>query len=731
MKQKLILVSNRLPITIEKENNNFNFTPSVGGLATGLSSFSKTHESLWFGFPGINAENLTTDDKKIIKDRLINDFKSYPVFLTNNEVKMYYNGFSNKTIWPLFHYFQVYTDYDSETWKYYKLVNEKFFDELIRVVNNGDIIWIHDYQLMLLPKLIKDKFPEARIGFFLHIPFPSYEIFRLLPWRKEILEGILGSDLVGFHTFSYARHFLSSVQRVLGYEHIFNQINTSERSIKVDIFPMGIDYDKFANAPKDSKVKREISIIQRDLKKQKIILSIDRLDYTKGIIQRLESFDLFLTKYPEYIGKVTLIMVAVPSRTKVDRYSNLKNIVDETVGRINGKYSQIGWTPVWYLYRSLPFYNLSALYSMSDVALVTPLRDGMNLVAKEYIASRLNKKGVLIVSEMAGVAEELGEAMSVNPNDKEGIAEAIYTALNMSIEEQQHRIKLMQERLKRNDVFKWASQFIERLQNTKNIQEKLMVRILINEMKDLFLSNYKKSQKRLILLDYDGTLVSFKQKPEDAKPDKDLYKILEDLVSDQNNKVVIISGRDRDTLTHWLSKLNLTLVAEHGAWINRDGKKWEALTDLTTNWKDEIRPLLETYVDRTPRTFIEEKEFSLVWHYRNADIDFASIRQKELKSHLLNIVANLNLGIMEGNKVIEIKSLDINKGKISQKLVGEDNYDFIMAIGDDWTDEDMFATLPEEAYSIKVGLVNSKAKYNLYSNKEVRELLKELTSANK
>ncbi len=725
--KRIILVSNRLPVTIEKEGNSFKITPSSGGLATGLSSVSKNYQCLWLGFPGIVSGDMTDQEKKEIEQSLLEKHNCYPVHLDYQEIKNYYNGFSNKTIWPLFHYFQYYTNYENKTWEYYKEVNQKFYEELIKIITQDDIVWIHDYQLMLLPELLKNKFPSIRVGFFLHIPFPSYEIFRQLPWDREILEGILGADFIGFHTFSYVRHFLSSVQQVLGYENTFGQINTGSRIIKVDAIPMGIDYNKFARSSADGNVKREQRIIQKDLRKQKVILSVDRLDYTKGLIERLEAIDLFFTNYPDYIGKVTLIMVAVPSRTKIDSYHSLKNRVDETIGRINGKFSRIGWTPIKYMYRSINFQTLSALYSLADVTLVTPIRDGMNLVAKEYIASITNKKGVLILSEMAGVSEELGEAIIVNPNNKDEIAAALDSALQMPPNEQANRIKSMQERLKRNDIFKWASLFIEKLEATKAIEEKFGSKILTDENKQTILLSYKQSKKRVFILDYDGTLTGFKNKIEDAKPDNELYQLLSNLCKDTRNSVVIISGRTRDNLDKFFSKYPITLVAEHGAWIKDLNKEWISLVNTNLEWKKDITPILQTYVDRTPKSFIEEKTFSLVWHYRNSDIDLASIRLKELKETLISIVANLNLGILDGKKVLEIKSLDINKGKTALDIINNNSYDFIIAIGDDVTDEDIFISMPKDAHTIKVGIKNSMARHNLRDYKEVRSLLKEFT----
>jgi trehalose 6-phosphate synthase/phosphatase len=722
---RLLVVSNRLPISIVKRGGNLRVQPSVGGLATGLGSFYKLYPSLWIGWPGITLEKLKGEEKEKISEKLTAE-NCYPVFLSQHDIENYYYGFCNKTIWPLFHYFPLYTVYNKGFWEAYKRVNEAFCDVVVKVAKPEDVIWVHDYHLMLLSKLVRNKLPDAMIGFFLHIPFPSFEIFRLLPWRKEVLEGLLGADLIGFHTYDYVRYFLDSVRRILGYEHTLGQITAGNRIIKVDQFPMGIDYERFAKVVHDPEVQREIKRIRKKVGERRIILSIDRLDYTKGILQRLEAFDIFLEKNPEYKEEVTLILVAVPSRTRIEHYMMLKKQVDELVGRINGKHGTIGWMPVWYLYRFLPFHTLITLYQIADVVLVTPLRDGMNLIAKEFTATKINGRGVLILSEMAGAAKELGEAIIVNPNNKEEVAEALREALAVSDEEQIERNRMMQKRLQRYNVVRWMSDFVDRLSYTKKLQHELCARRLTYKMRSRLTSNYFESNKRLILLDYDGTLVPFAEKPEKAKPDDELLKLLEVLAQETKNEVVIISGRDKGTLEKWFNGLNVGLIAEHGVWIREKEGIWEMIEPLRNDWKEEIRPILELYVDRTPGSFIEEKEFSLVWHYRKADPELASVRARELKDALLHLTANLNLGVLEGSRVIEIKNAGINKGRAALRWISKEGWDFILAIGDDWTDEDVFAALPESAYSVKVGLDPSRAKFNLDSVMDVRSLLKEL-----
>ena len=333
--RRLLIVSNRLPLSVEKRKGELHLQPSVGGLATGLGSFYKSYNSLWIGWPGIPSNKRDEKERKALEARLLSEFSCYPVFLSQNDVENYYHGFCNKTLWPLFHYFPQYVVYNESLYETYKRVNRSFCDAVMEAAHEDDIIWVHDYHLMLLPKLIRERMPNATIGFFLHIPFPSFEIFHLLPWRKEILEGLLGADMIGFHTYDYAEYFLGNVRNLLGYEHILNQITGADHIIRVDVFPMGIDYEGYAQAAERPEVQRDVDKLRKKIGETKIILSIDRLDYSKGIPQRLEAFDTFLKKNPGYKEKVTLVLVAVPSRTQVEHYKALKKEVDELIGKIN------------------------------------------------------------------------------------------------------------------------------------------------------------------------------------------------------------------------------------------------------------------------------------------------------------------------------------------------------------------------------------------------------------
>ncbi len=732
---RLIIASNRLPLKIEKSSDSFTVTPSAGGLATGLKSYHQDNESIWIGWPGIIPDN-DTDEEEI--SLILKKEQYLPVFLDEKLIDEYYDGFSNATLWPLFHYFTEFTIFKDRFWRAYRKVNRMFADAIIENANGTDTVWIHDYQLLLVPSMLREKFPDIKIGFFLHIPFPSYEVFRILPWREELLNGLLGADLLGFHTYDYARHFNSSVKRLLGHDIDFYNIYLDNRQVHVDVFPMGIDYEKFESLAKkiQSKPIQERSKQHQDIDRfllaapeRKIILSIDRLDYTKGIPERLKAYKYFLQHHPEYHEKVSFIMLTVPSRVDVEQYQNLKNDVDILVSSINGEFGSLNWNPVIYFYRSLPFENLIELYSSADVALLTPLRDGMNLVAKEYVASKVNRKGVLILSEMAGASKELGEAIAVNPNNIEHSGNAIYQALTMPDDEQQKQIKTMQERLKRYDIHKWASEFINTLNKSVENQEIHRARKISQKVRTSLLDNFKSQKKRTLFLDYDGTLQRFFNHPLDAKPDEELNQLLDNLIKLPKTEVVIISGRDKGTLNDWFAKKEINLIAEHGAWKKYIGSDWQESKPFHAEWKDQLLPVLESYVDRTPGSLIENKTYSLVWHYRKADIELGVLRALELVTDISNLIINQDLEILEGNKVIEIKVSGINKGIAAAEFLMANPSDFILAIGDDWTDEFLFKELPEKTFTIKVGTGNSSARFFVDSYRDVRNLLSQISNS--
>ena len=732
---KNIIVSNRLPIQVTKLDNSFEFTPTSGGLATGMNSVHKGQESLWIGWPGINHDEIDKNTWDPLKKSLKRE-GYFPVSLNQKEIEDFYYGLSNKSLWPLFHYFIEFSVFDKEQWKSYEEVNQKFADSVLSNIDEGDTVWIHDYQLLLCPKMIKDVRPDVTIGFFLHIPFPSFEIFRIFPWREPLLEGILGADLIGFHTYDYERHFLSSVKRILKKEVSFNRVIMDTREVVVNTFPMGIDYNKFKNAAQshldmaaDEKtdLKKQLELHKKGADKGKLILSIDRLDYTKGVVNRIKAFELFLTKYPQYLEKIRLVMLTVPSRSSVSDYKRLKKETDEIVGRVNGKFATINWTPIWYYYRAMDFDDLVDLYMTSDIAMITPVRDGMNLVAKEFVATRVMGNGVLILSEMAGASKELYESILVNPFDLNQMSDALLTAIQMPEEEQQKRNLRMQKRLQRYSVEYWANEFMKALK-TKHQNEKESSVIKINEkIKKSLVEKFKSANKRMIFLDYDGTLVGYNEKPELATPNEFVIKTLEQLLEFPLTELAIVSGRDHEFLDQWFGHLPVTLVAEHGYLIKHKNQKWVEKEILLKNWKEDIIPVMESFNDRTPGTFIEEKKNSLVWHYRKTDPELAAERTIELKTVLSSLISD-ELNLMDGDKIIEVVSGRYNKGTAVSEIMGDKASDFILCFGDDVTDEFMFNDLPAHSINVKVGKKNTQANYCVDKPRDVISLLNYLIS---
>ncbi len=727
---RIVIVSNRLPVNITKDNKTKQniLQKSSGGLITSIGAYTDKMTELsylWVGWPGITTTN------KLEQEEILNQLQNihcYPVFLTEKEIDKFYLGFCNRTIWPLFHYFPTITSFEKEHFDVYKSVNQKFAKALCNIIDpEEDIIWIHDYHLMLLPNIIRQNYPSIPIGFFLHIPFPAYEVFQLLPskWRVELIEGLLGSDLIGFHTHEYTDNFLRASLRFLNLENNLDIINYKGRLVKIGTHPISIDYLKFSNSTKTETVISKTDEIKKQFHHQKIIFSVDRLDYTKGILNRLLGFEYFLENNPHWLESITLVIVVVPSRIGVYHYQQMKKQIDENIGRINGKFSTVKWTPVVYKYNSLDFETLVSFYNASDIMLVTPIRDGMNLVAKEYVACKQNKSGILILSEMAGSAKELLEAIIINPNSIEEIGESIKIALDMSKDEQIERIKNMQDRISRYNVFRWVSDYLNELNKITLLQKQMESQFINQEIENQIIEQYKKTKKRLIMLDYDGTLIEFTNTPKTAGPTKELIHLLHLLIQ-KNNHVTIISGRDKETLQNWFENLSISLVAEHGAFYKFFDTNWKLYqNNIDTSWKNAVLNILKLYSDRLPGSFIEEKTFSIVFHYRNTDSETQAMLIPELHGHLQNFISNTKLVVNKGRKILEIKPANIGKNCVTN-IFDLRSYDFILAMGDDYTDEDMFKVLPHEAVTIKVGEISTSAKYNIKNPQQVIKFLEKL-----
>jgi trehalose 6-phosphate synthase/phosphatase len=731
MHNKLIIVSNRLPFKIERKNGTLEIRQSSGGLVSAMDSVIRSAtKCVWVGAAdfdeGLWLEYLASAPKTRLTIT--------PIFLEKKVQKNYYHGFCNSVIWPLFHYFPSYAVYNEEYYSAYVKANEIFFREVSGIVEENDTVWVHDYQLMLLPRLLKEQQKNISLGFFLHIPFPSYEILKHLPeaWRNNILTSLLHSDVIGFHTKEYVSHFERSLSYFLGIQPDNGIASYKENTALIKSFPIGIDFDKFNKAFYEKPVADGRSQVRKRHQGVKLIFSVDRLDYTKGVVNRLEAFGKLLEAYPSLREKVTFIINVVPSREKHGKYSERRKLIEEMISHVNGIYGNFHWTPIIYQYRHLTFTELLSFYTACDVALVTPLRDGMNLVAKEFVASRKDQKGVLILSGFAGAANELRDAIHVNPNDIDIMKTAMVTALSYPAEKQELAMKSMQDILKAHDVTVWCSDFLNSLTQNAKTNKNSTIRVMNFEEKIALVEKYKSARKRLILLDYDGTLVPFYNDPQLAYPDQRIKGLLLRLAADTRNKVIIISGRDSGTLQKWFSDVPVDLVAEHGAFYKNAGCEfWSNPEFGSGSWISGVKYILSRHTAEIKGSFLEEKVHSVTWHYRNAELPDEESTVQAICRELVIFNALDQFNIMCGNKIIEARTSKADKGTFVSGCIKEAEYDLVMAFGDDQTDEDMFAQLTEDHHvSIKVGLKNTKARYNVIGVSNVYSLLDQLSGLN-
>jgi len=488
----LIVVSNRLPVTITKDAaGEYHFKMSSGGLVSALSGCKKSMSFTWIGWPGFF---IPPKDRPIVDRRLMEEYSCQAVYLDDDVADRHYNGFSNSILWPLFHYHPGEMNFEEQNWLAYRQANMAFAQVILKQLSPGSMVWVQDYHLMLLPMLLRSlvdgpqnvgsatsielerildgietdeipppRVPDIKIGFFLHTPFPSSEIYRILPVRREILLGILYSDLIGFHTYDYARHFLSSCTRILALPTMPNGVEFEGRLAHVGTFPIGIDPTSFIENLKKESVQKRIQQLQQRFGDVKVIVGVDRLDYIKGVPQKLHALELFLSQHPEWIGKVVLAQLAVPSRQDVEEYQNLRATVNELVGRINGRFGTVDFVPIHFMHKSLPFDELCALYAVSDVCLVSSTRDGMNLVSYEYVACQQERQGVMILSEFAGAAQSLNGSLVVNPWDSQQVADAIFEAVTMDAETRAENHRKLFKYVNKYSAAFWGTSFVREM----------------------------------------------------------------------------------------------------------------------------------------------------------------------------------------------------------------------------------------------------------------------------
>ena len=705
---KLIVASARLPVALSwsTADERWSAAASPGGLATALRSVAAQREFTWIGFPGTPVD---PDQCDAVTEALSDH--GVPVFLDQDEFEGFYEQFSNRFLWPLFHSLPTPSGYDPNAWEVYRKVNQRFADVIAEQASPGDTIWVHDYQLALVPGMLRDKELDCAIGYFLHIPFPPSETFRTLPVREAVLHGLLGANFVAFHSYEYVSHFRTATLRILGVESDPEHVLMPGHHAHFGVLPIGIDPDEIDRIAKIPEVQERLESLKTQFAGKKVVLGVDRLDYTKGLPQRLLAIEELLSAEPELSQQMVMIQVAAPSRTGVAEYQSLKREIDELVGRINGEYGAFDNVPIVYINQNVDREELVALYQVADVMLVTPVRDGMNLVCLEYVGARGAIPGTLILSEFAGAATCLSGATLVNPFDPSQMAKTLAKALKADAIPQ--AFKHMQEFVRGNTSMVWAERFLKRLEESYTGHRSRAARLNVETGPAGVWA--RDANRPLVLLDYDGTLVEHTRLPSQAIPTDRLRELLKRLARVANTYV--ISGRPSETLDEWLGDLGLGLVCEHGLAFKPAGGSWSERPQIASRALENIvAPLFRDFTERTPGSRIERKTASLAWHYRGSDAKLGAWRAKELRNLLESQLSDQPYTVLPGSKVVEVRHVQVTKGNATATIL--DRYpesDFVLCAGNDRTDEDMFAALQVSGRDPKVvcfvGSVHSSAEY--------------------
>ncbi len=726
---RCLLVSNRLPLAYNEKSQEF--VPSSGGLVSAIKGLDAKKVGYDFEWMGIMTDDINEEKIKELKKTPFGDLKCHPIIVGAQIYDHYYNNFCNNVLWPLFHYERSLVQYTDFGWKAYQEVNELVANAIIAEAREEDTIWIHDFHFLLVPGIIKMKRPELKLGFFLHIPFPSSEIFRELPQRKEILLSLVQCDLVGFHDLSYLTHFKSSLSRVLGEAtYHFNERRWG-------VYPISIDTENFIALSDAPETKEFIQRYYNNKKDMKWVLGVDRLDYIKGLVLKLRSFEEFLRKFPEERGKVQMVQIVIPSRTDVPEYQDLKQRVEQLVSSINGEFGTPTYMPVHYLFHSVSNYELSALYQLSEVMHIGSRRDGMNLVSLEYVVSQKeNHPGTLLLSEFTGAHSTLSYAVSINPWNVEETAVKIHEALYQPESQRRSEMMAMQDFLKKYTSSEWARFFLRDLH--REVVPTVKTLTLSKDgrfpwMRDL------KGKRVMFFCDLDGTLAPISSLPSQVRLQEETQRLLSEISRNNHLQFVVVSGRDRDFLHHQFvdHHFKFPLAACHGAYsYSPESDEWTNLIPHdSTRWKDSIMEILKLYTSRTPGSFIEDKGHAITWHYRNSPPEFADFLANKLFIELEETLTSLPAQVTRGKKVIEVKSLHASKGYFVQHWLEKQEYqpDVIIALGDDNTDEDMFQFLQEksgiDSYSIKVGEDKSRAQYYIREQTSVNLFLKNVLNS--
>jgi trehalose 6-phosphate synthase/phosphatase len=636
----------------------------------------------------------------------------HPVLLSQHEEDDFYNRVCNDTLWPLFHYFSDRLRITPEAWQRYVEVNERFADTILRYCEPESRVWIHDFHLMLVPAMLRRREPRLSTGFFLHTPFPSSEVYRLLPEREQLLRGVLGADYVSFQIGDYARHFRSSCLRILGVDSEPDWLEIDGRRVGIGVDPIGIDVEGFRATLKHPETARLLADLERQYEGRSLVLGVERLDYTKGIPHKLQAYERFLERDPTRARTTTMIQVLVPSRLESPEYRAQRDEIELLIARINGRFGQPGSTPVEYIHRDISKPGLVALYRRANVMMVTALRDGMNLVAHEFVLCQSEPglpgrwRGALLLSELAGAAQVLPGALLVNPWDVDGVVDHLARALELPARERQRRLETMAKRVEDLDTRRWAEGFLTRLgrhsRRDRATKRPPTVDAVIEER---LRRRFARARVRTIVLDYDGTLREFELHPDLAQPTPEIRKLLRSLASLPQTSVHIVSGRRRRNLEQWFGRLPIHLCAEHGYLARAPGEEWRTLIDLDLSWLRPIERLLRRVAADVPGAHVERKSCSVAWHYRQAEPEYGSWRARELLNDLHQHLQGAAAEILQGHQVIEVRAQGVDKGVYVRSLFpdGKESTHFVLGLGDDRTDHDLLDALPSGSIAGHVG----------------------------
>ncbi len=719
-RERWILATNRLPYSWDSDSQEFR--SSSGGLISAVTAIQTEAERVWVGAFSKESESIVRSGKGFPPIPGIDSI--VPVWLEDTLYDRYYNGMANSVLWPLFHYEGIDTEFHDMDWDAYVAVNRLFAEEVAKNARPGDLVWVHDFHLFLLPQFLKELNPDLRVGFFLHIPFPSSEIFRELPVREELLKALLHADLVGFHDYSYLRHFCSTIQAVLGITSSTLTVSFKGHEVKLGVFPVGIDTPGFKELAAGPEVENRVRELRAHITTPQLLLGVDRLDYIKGIDLKLQAFSEFLTRYPEARGQVSLLQIAVPTRTDVVRYRKLRNHIEQLVGKINGTFGRPGYTPVNYMYSTLPKTDLIALYRMAQALLITSKRDGMNLVALEYLASQdPNNPGSVLLSEFTGAVSTLSDAITINPWDLSSVAENIRLALDKSSGDRIFGYARMMEYLDKYTATEWARVFMKVLREggAKPLRpaRTLPDGVYSDISKDW--AERLREEPLTLLLDFDGTLVPLENHHDQVRLPDSTRELVGRLAALDEVEVVVLSGRPKEFLEEQLADLDVYIAAEHGAQFrDKTTGKWETFvrTDYK-RWYKAALNVIEDYYRRVPGSMVEKKNFGVCFHYRLSPKEFASYQVKKLIMDLEELLTNMPVSVLSGHCVVEVRAVEANKGAFARWFLDHHPGSLAVAIGDDVTDEEMFAALPPQSMSIRVGNVHTLARHRLDNQNEV------------